>query len=89
MKLRPALSLLGTLVIVMGCASSGATPSAPAAAASPSAEASQAPAESAAASPAASAAGTVAKASPGQAVKMMLLPKFLGILPFDQANKGA
>lgn len=30
-----------------------------------------------------------AKATPGQAVKMMLLPKFLGILAFDQANKGA
>ena len=25
----------------------------------------------------------------GQDVKMMLLPKFLGILPFDQANQGA
>ncbi len=25
----------------------------------------------------------------GQAVKMMLLPKFLGILPFDQAHQGA
>ena len=25
----------------------------------------------------------------GTALKMMLLPKFLGILPFDQANKGA
>jgi rhamnose transport system substrate-binding protein len=29
------------------------------------------------------------KAVPGQAAKMMLLPKFLGILPFDQAHKGA
>ena len=28
-------------------------------------------------------------ATPGQDVKMMLLPKFLGILPFDQANQGA
>jgi ABC-type sugar transport system substrate-binding protein len=28
-------------------------------------------------------------AATGQAVKMMLLPKFLGILPFDQAHKGA
>jgi rhamnose transport system substrate-binding protein len=34
-------------------------------------------------------AGGVIKATPGQSVKMMLLPKFLGILPFDQANKGA
>jgi rhamnose transport system substrate-binding protein len=33
--------------------------------------------------------GAAAVAEPGQDVKMMLLPKFLGILPFDQANKGA
>ena len=32
---------------------------------------------------------TPATATPGQDVKMMLLPKFLGILPFDQANRGA
>jgi len=29
------------------------------------------------------------KATPGQAVNAVLLPKFLGILPFDQANRGA
>ena len=28
-------------------------------------------------------------ATPGKAVSMVLLPKFLGILPFDQAHKGA
>ncbi len=28
-------------------------------------------------------------AKPGQAVNMVLMPKFLGILPFDQANRGA
>lgn len=28
-------------------------------------------------------------ATPGQAANMVLLPKFLGILPFDQANRGA
>jgi rhamnose transport system substrate-binding protein len=38
--------------------------------------------------------GTVAHAEavtaqPGQAVNAVLLPKFLGILPFDQANRGA
>src|SRR5215212_7563895 len=33
--------------------------------------------------------GTAASAEPGQDLKMMLLPKFLGILPFDQANQGA
>ena len=30
-----------------------------------------------------------AMATPGKAVGMVLLPKFLGILPFDQAHKGA
>ncbi|WP_208103510.1 rhamnose ABC transporter substrate-binding protein [Rubellimicrobium sp. CFH 75288] len=30
-----------------------------------------------------------ATAGPGQAVDMVLLPKFLGILPFDQAHRGA
>ena len=28
-------------------------------------------------------------AAPGQAVNAVLLPKFLGILPFDPANRGA
>ena len=31
----------------------------------------------------------VIEAKPGQAVNMVLMPKFLGILPFDQANRGA
>jgi len=34
-------------------------------------------------------AGEAVTAESGQDVKMMLLPKFLGILPFDQANQGA
>jgi len=33
--------------------------------------------------------GEVVVAEPGQELKMMLLPKFLGILPFDQAHEGA
>ncbi|CAN5755717.1 hypothetical protein BH24CHL4_BH24CHL4_01200 [soil metagenome] len=33
--------------------------------------------------------GAVAVATPGQAVKIMLLPKFLGIEVFEQANQGA
>ena len=33
--------------------------------------------------------GAFAQAKPGQAVDMVLLPKFLGILPFDQAHQGA
>ena len=47
------------------------------------------PASASAEPQAASAGGAAVKATPGQSVKMMLLPKFLGILPFDQANKGA
>jgi rhamnose transport system substrate-binding protein len=35
------------------------------------------------------AASAQATAEPGKAVKMVLLPKFLGILPFDQAHQGA
>lgn len=35
------------------------------------------------------AAQDAATAEPGQDVNMLLLPKFLGILPFDLANKGA
>ena len=35
------------------------------------------------------AAAQVAMATPGKAVSMVLLPKFLGILPFDQTHKGA
>mgnify|MGYP003353924623 CR=1 FL=1 len=33
--------------------------------------------------------GDAAMATPGKDVSMVLLPKFLGILPFDQAHKGA
>ena len=39
--------------------------------------------------PAPAPAAAAAKAVPGQSVKMVLLPKFLGIDVFDQANKGA
>lgn len=66
---------------------------APATAAPATAGTSAAPASAgtsaAPASAGASPAGGVIKATPGQAVKMMLLPKFLGILPFTQADKGA
>jgi len=82
-------------------ASAPAVPSASAAAseaptAAPSEAASEAPSEAASVAPSgapseapSASTGGVAKAEPGQSVKMMLLPKFLGILPFDQANKGA
>lgn len=84
MRFRTFVVLSGTLAILVGCSTPGAT-SSPAAPQSPPAAS---PTE-AAPSPAESAPGGVVKATPGQSVKMMLLPKFLGILPFDQANKGA
>ena len=37
----------------------------------------------------ATAGGDVVQAEKGKALKLVLLPKFLGILPFDQAHKGA
>src|SRR6478752_4917542 len=72
-------------------ASAAATSAAPSASteASASASSSAAAGASASASSAAASGGPAVKATPGQSVKMMLLPKFLGILPFDQANKGA
>lgn len=57
---------------------------APAEATEADAAATEAPAEEAAAP-----AGDVITATPGEAVKMVLMPKFLGILVFDQANQGA
>ena len=85
MNVRLAIALVGTIAILSGCSTGGAS-SAPASVAA-SAPAPESPAASV---PAASdSTGGVVKATPGQSVKMMLLPKFLGILPFDQANKGA
>jgi rhamnose transport system substrate-binding protein len=85
MKLRIVVALLGTVAIIGGCSSPGASPAASVAASAPAAASPSA----AASEPAASASGGAVKATPGESVKMMLLPKFLGILPFDQANKGA
>ncbi|MBE2239867.1 MAG: substrate-binding domain-containing protein [Caldilineaceae bacterium] len=62
---------------------------APAEATEADAAATEAPAEEAAAEEAAAPAGDVITATPGEAVKMVLMPKFLGILVFDQANQGA
>src|SRR2546422_2976397 len=79
-KHRVSLSLLaGLALIASACGGPAAAPS-------------QSPTPAAATPTQAAAtatAGGVAKATPGQSVKMMLLPKFLGILPFAQANKGA
>ena len=53
-------------------------------------EPTKAPAEEATKAPEAEApSGEVVKAKPGMKADMVLLPKFLGILVFDQANEGA
>jgi rhamnose transport system substrate-binding protein len=81
---RPSASLIAMLaLIISACAAPGASPTVTAAetqAVSPPAETEP---------PASEPAGEAAVAEPGQSVKMMLLPKFLGILPFDQAHEGA
>jgi rhamnose transport system substrate-binding protein len=89
MKLRIAMAMVGTVVILAGCTTPGASSSAGSPAASASASAAASASEPATSASASAAAGGVVKATPGQSVKMMLLPKFLGILPFDQANTGA
>src|SRR3989442_6680280 len=76
---RASLSLLAGLALVVAACGG------PAAAPSPTpTQAAATPTQAATATP-----PGIAKATPGQSVKMMLLPKFLGILPFAQANKGA
>jgi rhamnose transport system substrate-binding protein len=96
--LRIHLSLIAALALLMAACAPGASPTEEAAvtepAESPAEEspAEESPAEESPAeeSPAATeAAGEAVVAEPGQPVRMMLLPKFLGILPFDQAHEGA
>src|SRR5574341_1960443 len=80
-NLRAVVSLLTVAVLLLaacGPAATTAAPTQPAPTQPPQATATTAPVSQ----------GPV-KATPGQAVKMVLLPKFLGILPFDQAHKGA
>jgi rhamnose transport system substrate-binding protein len=93
MKFPTGLTIVATFAILFAACTSGGATTAPATAAP--ATAAPATAAPATAAPATAAPATAAPASgpatatPGQAVKMMLLPKFLGILPFDQANTGA
>ncbi len=96
--LKLACLLVITTLILVAC---GGTPAAapttaPAPTAAPAAAPTEAPAPTAAAAPteaaaatSAPAAGSAVKATPGKAVKMILLPKFLGIAVFDQAHDGA
>lgn len=74
-----ALSMLGSGAALAQDASPDADQS-------PAAEPGGSPAAEPGGSPAA---GQAVTAEPGQEVNMLLLPKFLGILPFDQANRGA
>ena len=76
------------LIIAALMLSACAPAAAPAAPAATEVAAAEAAATEPAAEEAAPAAGAVAKAEPGKAVKMVLMPKFLGILVFDQANAG-
>jgi rhamnose transport system substrate-binding protein len=93
-KSTVVVSLLA-IALLMLVACGGATPTsappteAPATQA-PSTQAppTQAPAATQAPATQAPAAGPV-KLTPGKALKMVLLPKFLGIAPFDQAHQGA
>src|SRR5262245_44428688 len=86
---RRLFGLLAAIALVAGaCSSGGSTPSAAPASEAPVSEApaSEAPASEAPSSPAA---GAPITATPGQAVKMLFLPKFTGVAVFDQANEGA
>ena len=82
--------MLVTLLLLAACAPAAAP--APEAA-EPAAEATEAPAEEAAAeateAPAEEAAAEGEAAMEGEGVNMVLMPKFLGILVFDQAYQGA
>ncbi len=80
------LVLLAALVL-MACAPVTPAP-APTQAPAPTEAATQAPTPTEAAQPA-QPSGAAVTADKGQAVKMVLLPKFLGIAVFDQANAGA
>jgi len=84
-----AASAAAPSVAASAAAASAAPSASTEASASASSSASASAGASAGASQAAGSGGPAVKATPGQSVKMMLLPKFIGILPFDQANKGA
>jgi rhamnose transport system substrate-binding protein len=82
---RRLVALVATMAIVTAACGGGASPS-PSSAASPSQAASAPASVEPSGSPAG---GGVVTATPGQSVKMLLLPKFTGVAVFDQANEGA
>jgi rhamnose transport system substrate-binding protein len=83
--------MMAGAIVLSACGGSAATPAPATPAPATEAPATPAPATEAPATeaPATEAPAGAIKAEPGQAVKMVLLPKFLGIAVFDQANEGA
>ena len=75
-------------LVAVGCSSGGGSPS-PSAVETSAASAPASVAPASAEPPASAAAGGVITATPGESVKMLLLPKFTGVAVFDQANEGA
>ncbi len=86
-KLRTAASLLTVAMLLLAACGPAATTAAPTQPAPTQAAPTQIPPTQAAPTQAPPSAPVTLK--PGQAVKMVLLPKFLGIAPFDQAHQGA
>lgn len=84
---KTLISLLVVLALVgSACAAPAASPTG---AATPTSAMTEEPMTEAPATEEPTEGGEVIVAEPGQELKMMLLPKFLGILPFDQAHEGA
>ena len=83
--------MMAGAIVLSACGGSAATPAPATEAPATAAPATEAPATAAPATeaPASEAPAGAIKAEPGKAVKMVLLPKFLGIAVFDQANEGA
>ena len=91
--MSPTQRRLFALVTAVGllaaaCSSGGGSPS-PAAETSAASEAPASAPASVAPSGSAAAGGDAVTATPGESVKMLLLPKFTGVAVFDQANQGA
>ena len=85
---RRLFAILATVALLSAACGGGATPSPSASTPAASAPASE-PAGSEPAASGSAAAGDVITATPGESVKMLLLPKFTGVAVFDQANEGA
>ena len=82
------VNLLVVASLLLAACGGAATPAPTTAPTAAPAAPAEAPAATAAPAAAPAAAGVI-EAKPGLASKMVLLPKFLGILPFDEAHQGA